>query len=96
MLILHAASIKAFDGAVFVWAEADGKGRLQRKDRSRWRWLAGTREHPYQGGRDLLRAGLPEEVLQLGGWHWITAWLPIPSEERIAPLSERHAERFAP
>jgi hypothetical protein len=56
MLILHAASTKAFGGAVFVWAEADGKDRPQRKGKSRWKWLAGAREHPYHGDRDRLRA----------------------------------------
>ena len=102
MLILHAASSKEFDGVAFVWAEVEGKDRPQRKGKSRWAWLAGAREHPYQGDRDLLRAVLPGEVLRLGKWQWMTAWLPsdaagpIPSEERIAPLSERHAERLAP
>jgi hypothetical protein len=62
----------------------------------------GAREHPYHADRDVLAASLPEQTLQMGSWLWLTAWLPsdavgpLPSEDRIAPASGRHAAHLAP
>ena len=72
MLILHAAAIKKRDTAVFLWAEADEKDRLQWKRKSRWGLLSG-RKHPYHAGADLLAAALPAETVQMGFWLWLTA-----------------------
>ena len=102
MLILHVALSKKFDQAAFVWAEEDAKDRTPGKRHSLWPWLAGTREYPYQSDRNRLSAALPEDVRRMGRWRWATAWLPsdeagpLPSGERIAPLSMRHAEELAP
>jgi hypothetical protein len=101
MLVLHVAAIKKRDTAVFLWAEAAEKGRLQGKRKSTWSWLSG-RKHPYYAERELLAAALPAETMQMGFWLWLTAWLPsdgegpLPSEEGIAPRSGRKAEQLAP
>jgi hypothetical protein len=102
MLILHAALSNQLDGVSFVWAETEESDRPRRKGKSRWRWLAGAREHSYQGSRDLLRVVFPEDVLQMGRWRWMTAWLPsdeagpLPSERGVAPLADRQVEQLAP
>jgi hypothetical protein len=102
MLILHVASSNQHDGVAFIWAEVGGQDGPPGTRQSRWGWRAGAREHPGQAGRDRLRSVLPEPVLRLGSWRWRTAWLPsdaagpLPSEERIAPLAGRCAERLAP
>ncbi len=102
MLILHAALSNKLDGVSFVWAETEESDRPRRKGKSGWAWLAGAREHPYQGNRDVLRAVFPEDVLKMGRWRWMTAWLPsdgagpLPSEPRVASIAERHPEQLAP
>jgi hypothetical protein len=102
MLILHAALSNKLDGVSFVWAETEESDRPRRKGKSGWAWLAGAREHPYQGSRDGLRAAFSEDVLKMGRWRWLTAWLPsdeagpLASEPCVASIAERHAEQLAP
>lgn len=64
------------------------------------------REHPYNGGPDLLYSVLPGAALsdgmESGKLQWAVAWLPsdtkgpIPSSELIGPRTDRRARRLAP